>query len=89
MTSKSKEKPKAIYSGILYAIYSKENDKKWKLFSTTFSQEAASKELEEAIKISKNKGIENVKSALKTYDSFLFDVPYYLDDIKEEKILFN
>ena len=74
---------------MIHGIYVKSRPKnKWHLFSTAISPEAAIYEIDEAKRQSIIEGIENPQVAIKVFDTD-FWIPEYIEDIKDQKPLFN
>ena len=74
---------------MIHGIYVKSRPKnKWHLFSIAISPEAANCEVDEAKRQSIIDGIENPQVAIQVFDS-AFWIPEYIEDIKDQKPLFN
>lgn len=74
---------------MIYGIYLKSKPKnRWHLVSIARSAEAATLELESALKQAKAEGLEEAKVANQIFDS-AFWIPQYLTEIKEQEPLYN
>jgi hypothetical protein len=74
---------------MIYGIYLKSKPKnKWQLMSVATSQEMAVNDLKETLKQAHAEGNEQVMVAEQLFDS-AFWIPHYLDNVKEQKILYN
>ena len=74
---------------MIHGIYLKSKPKnKWHLVSLAISAEAANAELEECKKQAIEDGNEQAEVAIQIFDS-AFWIPEYINEIKEQKPLFN
>lgn len=74
---------------MIHGIYLKSKPKsKWHLYSLAISAEAASLEIETAKQEAIQKGNDQAEVAVQIFDS-AFWIPEYMDEIKEQKPLFN
>ncbi len=74
---------------MIHGIYVKSKPKgKWHLYSLVASAEIANQEVEEAKKQAIKDGNEQAEAAIQTFDS-AFWIPEYMDEIKDQKPLFN
>lgn len=74
---------------MIHGIYLKSKPKsKWHLYSLAISAEAANLEIESAKQEAIQKGNEQAEVAVQIFDS-AFWIPEYMDEIKEQKPLFN
>ena len=74
---------------MIHGIYLKSKPKnKWHLVSYAISAEAANLELEEIKKQAIEEGNEQAEVAVQIFDS-AFWIPEYMNEIKEQKPLFN
>lgn len=74
---------------MIHGIYIKSKPKnKWHLFSIALTAEAATSEVNEALKKAKKEGNEQAEAAIQIFDSILF-IPELLSEIKSVKLLYN
>lgn len=74
---------------MIHGIYVKKNPKnKWHLFSVVSSQELASQDVLMAHKKCISEGYDNAEVAIKIFDSGFY-IPEFLNDVQNQKILFN
>ncbi len=74
---------------MIHGIYMKSKPKnKWHLVSLAISAEAANLEIETVKKQAIQEGNEHAEVAIQIFDS-VFWIPEYMDEIKEQKPLFN
>jgi len=74
---------------MIHGIYIKSKPKnKWHLFSVAVSPEMANQEMDEAKKQAVLDGHEEAQVGIQIFDS-VFWIPEYVDEIKEQKPLFN
>jgi hypothetical protein len=74
---------------MIHGIYVKNKPKnKWHLFSVAVSPEMANQELDEAKKQALLEGHDAAEVAIQIFDT-VFWIPEYMDQIKEQKPLFN
>lgn len=74
---------------MIYGIYVKSKPKnRWHLVSEAVSPEAANYEIDARKKIAASEGNDEAQVAVQIFDS-AFWIPEYMDEIKEQKPLFN
>lgn len=74
---------------MIHGIYVKSKPKsKWHLVSVAISPEAANYEIDARKKIAVSEGNDEAQVAVQIFDS-AFWIPEYMDEIKEQKPLFN
>jgi len=74
---------------MIHAIYQRSRPKhKWHLVSLSMSAEAANMELETFKKQAVEEGNDQAEVAMQIFES-AFWIPEYVDDIKDQKPLFN
>lgn len=73
---------------MIHGVYVKSRPKgKWHLVSLTISQEAANFDLNAILKQAKQENT-NIQAAIQSYDSS-FHIPEILNEIKDQKLLYN
>lgn len=74
---------------MIHGIYLKSRPKsKWHLVSVTASPESAAHDVEEAIKQAKAEGNDEAVAATQVFESSFY-IPHYLDELKEQKPMYN
>lgn len=74
---------------MIHGIYLKNRPKSsWHLVSVVISPEAANHDLTEFLKQAKSEGNERAEVAVQLFDD-TFYIPEFLNEIKEQKILYN
>lgn len=74
---------------MIHGIYVKNvPNGRWHLISTSLSVEAAIQDKDAYLKKSKEDGVQYVDVAIQTFDSSFY-IPEYLNNIKEQKLLYN
>jgi len=74
---------------MIHGIYLKNRPKsKWQLVSVAISAEAANADIEDVVKQAKAEGNDEAQAAVQIFDS-AFWIPHYLNEIKEQKPLYN
>jgi hypothetical protein len=74
---------------MIHGIYLKSRPKsKWQLVSVAISAEAANADIEDAIKQAKAEGNDEAQAVAQVFESS-FWIPHYLNEVKEQKPLYN
>ena len=74
---------------MIHGIYLKSRPKsKWQLVSIAISPEAANVDIEDTLKQAKAEGNEDAQVVAQIFES-AFWIPHYLNDVKEQKPMYN
>lgn len=74
---------------MIHGIYLRNRPKnKWQLVSIAASPEVAAKELDETLKQAQAEGHDQAEVGEQVFDSTFF-IPHYLDNLKEQKSMYN
>jgi hypothetical protein len=74
---------------MFYCIYTKNKPKdKWHLFSIALSAEEISNNITKALQQAQSEGYEQAEAAFQLFETAEY-IPHYLNQIKEQKIIYN
>jgi len=74
---------------MIHGIYLKSRPKsKWQLVSIAVSIEAANQDINDVLKQAKEEGNEQAEAVAQVFES-AFWIPHYLNEVKEQKPLYN